>query len=53
LSGPQSSRIARLLATGKIELGAIHTCLELLARYFIDLTPQVALIPPWIGRNRH
>lgn len=43
-SGPQSTRIARLLASGKIELGAIHTYLELLARYFIDLTPQVALI---------
>lgn len=43
-SGPQSSRMARLLADGKIELGAIHTYLELFARYLIDLTPQVALI---------
>jgi malonate decarboxylase alpha subunit len=43
-SGPQSARIATLLAAGKIELGAIHTYLELLARYLIDLTPQVALI---------
>jgi malonate decarboxylase alpha subunit len=43
-SGPQSARIARMLFGGKIELGAIHTYLELFARYFIDLTPQVALI---------
>ena len=43
-SGPQSARIARMLFGGKIELGAIHTYLELFARYFIDLTPKVALI---------
>jgi malonate decarboxylase alpha subunit len=43
-SGPQSARIARMLFDGKIELGAVHTYLELFARYFIDLTPNVALI---------
>ncbi len=43
-SGPQSARIANMLFGGKIELGAVHTYLELFARYFIDLTPQVALI---------
>ena len=43
-SGPQSARIARMLFGGKIELGAVHTYLELFARYFIDLTPRVALI---------
>jgi malonate decarboxylase alpha subunit len=43
-SGPQSARIARMLFGGKIELGALHTYLELFARYFIDLTPHVALI---------
>jgi malonate decarboxylase alpha subunit len=43
-SGPQSARMARMLLEGKIELGAVHTYLELFARYFIDLTPQVALI---------
>jgi malonate decarboxylase alpha subunit len=43
-SGPQSSRIATMLFGGKIELGAVHTYLELFARYFIDLTPNVALI---------
>jgi malonate decarboxylase alpha subunit len=43
-SGPQSARMARMLYAGQIELGAVHTYLELFARYFIDLTPQVALI---------
>ena len=43
-SGPQSARIARMLFGGKIELGAVHTYLELFARYFIDLTPHVALV---------
>ena len=43
-SGPQAARIARMLFGGQIELGAVHTYLELFARYFIDLTPQVALI---------
>jgi malonate decarboxylase alpha subunit len=43
-SGPQSGRIAQMLFGGKIELGAVHTYLELFARYFADLTPHVALI---------
>jgi malonate decarboxylase alpha subunit len=43
-SGPQAARIATMLFGGKIELGAVHTYLELFARYFIDLTPNVALI---------
>lgn len=43
-SGPQSARIARMLSAGQIELGAVHTYLELFARYFIDLTPDVALV---------
>ncbi len=43
-SGPQAGRIAKMLFGGQIELGAVHTYLELFARYFIDLTPHVALI---------
>jgi malonate decarboxylase alpha subunit len=43
-SGPQAARVARMLFGGKIELGAVHTYLELFARYFVDLTPNVALI---------
>ena len=43
-SGPQAARLARLVSAGKINIGAIHTYLELFGRYFIDLTPQVALV---------
>ena len=43
-SGPQAVRLARLAATGKLRIGAIHTYLELFARYFVDLTPRVAMI---------
>ena len=43
-SGPQSVRVAQLVAAGKLEIGAIHTYLELYARYFVDLTPRVALV---------
>jgi len=38
-SGPQSARIARMLFGGQIELGAVHTYLELFARYLSTLRP--------------
>jgi malonate decarboxylase alpha subunit len=43
-SGPQAGRLADFVLDGKIEIGAIHTYLELFGRYFVDLTPRVALI---------
>lgn len=43
-SGPQGVRMAQLIADGLVEIGAIHTYLELYARYFLDLTPRVSLI---------
>lgn len=43
-SGPQSARLAKLVSAGRLNIGAIHTYLELYARYFIDLTPRVALV---------
>jgi malonate decarboxylase alpha subunit len=43
-SGPQAARLARLVENKKITIGAIHTYLELFARYFVDLTPRVALV---------
>ncbi|MES2104494.1 MAG: malonate decarboxylase subunit alpha [Pseudomonadota bacterium] len=43
-SGPQAGRLAKLASSGKLNIGAIHTYLELYARYFIDLTPRVALV---------
>ena len=43
-SGPQAGKVAELINSGKIEIGAIHTYLELYGRYFVDLTPRVALV---------
>jgi malonate decarboxylase alpha subunit len=43
-SGPQGTRLAQLAGQGRIAIGAIHTYLELFARYFVDLTPRVALV---------
>jgi malonate decarboxylase alpha subunit len=43
-SGPQAGRLARLAVAGKLNVGAIHTYLELFGRYFVDLTPRVALV---------
>jgi malonate decarboxylase alpha subunit len=43
-AGPQSLRVAQALEDGSMELGAIHTYIELYARLFVDLTPRVALV---------
>lgn len=43
-AGPQSLRVAQLLEDGQMEIGAIYTYIELYARMFIDLTPNVALV---------
>ncbi|MBA3052785.1 MAG: malonate decarboxylase subunit alpha [Candidatus Omnitrophota bacterium] len=43
-SGPQAKRLYRLVDEKKIKIGAIHTYLELYARYFSDLTPDIALV---------
>ena len=43
-SGPQATRLAKYVKEGSIQLGSIHTYLELYARYFMDLTPRVAMI---------
>ena len=43
-AGPQSVRLAQLLEDGKVEIGAIHTYIELYARMFVDLMPDVALV---------
>ena len=43
-AGPQSLRLAQLLEDGKLEIGAIHTYIELYARMLVDLTPHVALV---------
>src|SRR5947199_10406998 len=38
------SATACLVSARQLEIGAIHTYLELFARYFVDLTPKVALV---------
>ncbi len=43
-AGPQSLRVAQLLEDRRLEIGAIHTYVELYARMFIDLIPNVALV---------
>jgi len=43
-SGDQGIRLAKLVKQDLVEIGAIHTYLELYSRYFVDLTPRVSLI---------
>jgi malonate decarboxylase alpha subunit len=43
-AGLQSLRVAQLLEDGKLEIGAIHTYVELYARLFVDLIPNVVLV---------
>jgi malonate decarboxylase alpha subunit len=43
-AGPQSRKLAELVAYKRVKIGAIHTYLELYARMLVDLTPQVALL---------
>ena len=43
-AGSQGKRLAGMVQDGTIELGAIHTYLEMYSRYFIDLIPRVSLL---------
>lgn len=43
-SGQQSARVAQLVGDGTLNVGAIHTYLELYSRMFLDLNPRVALV---------
>jgi len=43
-SGPQGARLAKMVSAGQLQIGAIHTYLELFSRYFVDLTPRVSLV---------
>lgn len=43
-SGPQSLRVSQMIEDGTLEIGEIHTYLELYGRLFIDLIPNVALV---------
>jgi malonate decarboxylase alpha subunit len=43
-AGPQSLRVSQLLEDGILEIGAIHTYVELYARLLVDLIPNVVLV---------
>src|SRR5271170_823373 len=43
-AGPQSLRVAQLLEDGVLEIGAVHTYVELYARLLVDLVPNVVLL---------
>lgn len=43
-AGPQSLRLAQLVEDKIVTIGAIHTYVELYARMFVDLPPNVALL---------
>ncbi|HEY1945776.1 MAG TPA: malonate decarboxylase subunit alpha [Bryobacteraceae bacterium] len=43
-AGPQSLRVAQLLEDGVLEIGAVHTYVELYARLLVDLVPNVVLV---------
>ncbi|WP_211461700.1 malonate decarboxylase subunit alpha [Collimonas silvisoli] len=43
-AGAQSLRISQFLKDGLLEVGAIHTYIELYARLYVDLTPNVVLV---------
>jgi malonate decarboxylase alpha subunit len=43
-AGAQSLRISQFLADGSLEIGAIHTYIELYARLYVDLTPNMVLV---------
>ncbi|MFH0274949.1 malonate decarboxylase subunit alpha [Vibrio jasicida] len=43
-AGPQSVRIAQMLEDSILEIGAVHTYIELYARLYCDLIPNAALV---------
>lgn len=43
-AGPQSTRVSQMIADGTMQVGDIHTYLELFGRLFIDLIPNVVLV---------
>ncbi len=43
-SGPQAKKLFKAVNSQQVNVGAIHTYLELYGRYFVDLTPRVAMV---------
>ena len=43
-AGKQSVRVSQMLADGILEIGAVHTYVELYSRLYCDLIPNIALV---------
>ncbi|MFP5392355.1 MAG: malonate decarboxylase subunit alpha [Gammaproteobacteria bacterium] len=43
-AGPQSLRISQFLQEGVLQVGALHTYIELYARLYVDLAPNVVMV---------
>jgi malonate decarboxylase alpha subunit len=43
-AGPQSLRISQFLQEGTLQVGALHTYIELYARLYVDLAPNVVMV---------
>ena len=48
-AGGQSLRISQFLQDGLLEMGAIHTYVELYARLYVDLPPNVVLVAGYLA----
>lgn len=48
-AGTQSLRISQFLQDGTLEMGAIHTYVELYARLYVDLTPNVVMVAGYMA----
>ena len=48
-AGAQSLRISQFLQDGVLEVGAIHTYIELYARLYVDLTPNVVMVAGYLA----
>jgi len=50
-AGPQSLRVAQLLEDGVLEIGAVHTYVELYARLLVDLIPNARRSSRHLGQR--
>ncbi|OFA07386.1 malonate decarboxylase subunit alpha [Duganella phyllosphaerae] len=48
-AGTQSLRISQLLQDGVLQVGALHTYVELYARLYVDLAPNVVLVAGYMA----
>jgi malonate decarboxylase alpha subunit len=48
-AGAQSLRISQFLQDGLLEMGAIHTYVELYARLYVDLAPNVVMVAGYMA----